>query len=454
MRRREFLKTSTVAVGVSLLEGCRRQEEQFLVQPPTRPAGVLQGQSVWSPSVCQQCAAGCGILVRVVDGNAKKVEGLEAHPVNRGGVCALGHSSLQELYNPDRIIAPQRLTGPRGEGPYEPVTWEDGLAQVVAAINAGPADGLAFVGGPDSGSVAASLLRRLAFELGAPPPTFLEAPELEVERMAAALALGVDDVPFFDVARADYVLSIGASILDHWRSPVHYTRAYADMRRGRPDRRGRLAHAEARLSLTSANADVWLPVRPGTEGVLARGIAGILIAEGAASAEGQAQYATLFPGAAPSLEETAAACDVSPERIQMVARDLAGAERRLVVGGGSAAAHSNGLFNVTAALGLNLLLGNLGQPGGVYAPARAGLTATLTPADVGTTPASALAARLRGEAGTPVRALIVMAADPVQPLPAGWGVEAALANVQTIVALSSFTDDTTLHADLVLPVHT
>ena len=452
MRRREFLKASALGAGVSLLEACRGPDEQFLVQVPLRP-GLLQGETVWRPSVCQQCSAGCGIQVRVVDGDAKKIEGLPDHPVNRGGVCALGHSSLQELYNPDRILTPQRSVGAPAEGRFEALSWEDGLGAVVEAIAGTPAQGLAFVGADRSGLVG-GLLRHFAATLGAAPPTFVEAPELEVERRAARIAFGLDDVPYFDVARSDYVLSIGAPIADRWRSPVHYTRALAHLRRGRPGRRGRLAQAEARMSLSAANADEWLAVRPGTEGVLARALAGVLLSGGGVSTAAQGRYAQLFQDDPPSVAEAAEFCDVAGDKIRRVAEGLGSVESPLVVAGGSAAAHTNGLFNVVAALGLNVLLDNLGRPGGVFAPVRFDLARSILPAATEGPPVADLAARLRGELGPPVELLFVVEADPLHNVPAGWGLRATIAEVDTVVSLSSFFDDTTLQADLVLPLNT
>ena len=450
MRRRDFLKASAIGAGVSLLEGCR-EPERFLVQVPVRP-GVLQGESVWSATTCGQCSAGCGIQVRVVDGNAKKVEGSPLHPVSRGGVCALGHSLLQEIYNPDRLLAPHRRVGVRGEGRFEATSWEEALAEAVEAIG-GVGEGLAFVGSDRSGLTGA-VLRRFAAAVGAPPPAFLEAPELEVERQAARIALGVDDVPYFDIGRSDYVLSIGAPIVDRWRSPVHYTGALADMRRGRRGRRGTLVQAEARMSLTAANADEWLPVRPGTEGVFARALAGVLLSDGSVAGAARDRYATLFPDEPTSVEDAAALCDIGPERIERVARELFAADSRVVVAGGSSAAHTNGVFNVVAALGLNLLLDNLGRPGGVFAPVRFDLGETVAPPQGGETSMAELADRLRGESGPPVEVLFVADADPLHKLPASWGLGEAMADVGTIIVLSSFTDDTTLHADLVLPLNT
>ena len=453
MRRRDFLKATTLATGVSLLEACSGPEEQYLVQPARRkPGSPLPGESTWVPGMCQQCSAGCGIQVRIVDGNARKIEGNPNHPVNLGGVCALGQSALQELYNPDRILAPQRRVGDKGTGTFEDTTWEDGLTAAVETIARTSPDRIAIIGADRSGLTGA-LWRRFSEALGAPAPAFVEAPELEVERRAAQIVLGVTDIPYFDVSRSDYILSIGSAFLDRWRSPVHYTRALAEMRRGQHGRRGRLVQAEARMSLTAANADDWLAVSPGTEGVLARTLAGILLSSGEIETDNAAKYQNLFPGAPPGLEEGAALCAVAAEKIERIATELAAAENKVVMAGGSAAGHQDGLFNVAAALGLNVLLGTLGKPGGVFAPASFDLEDGIAPK---TEPASMaeLATRLRGEELAPVDLLIVVDADPVHTLPASWQLHATMANVGMVIVLSSFRTDTTLLADLVLPLNT
>jgi anaerobic selenocysteine-containing dehydrogenase len=207
------------------------------------------------------------------------------------------------------------------------------------------------------------------------------------------------------------------------------------------------------MSLTAANADAWLPIRPGTEGILARALAGHLLAESGVGAVAAQRYRLLFPGPAPSLEDAAVACDVPVDRILGVAEELASHENAVVIGGGSAGAHTNGVTNVVAALALNLLLENLGQPGGVFAPASFDLVQGVAPAGAGETPLAALAARLRGE-GTPVDLLIVGGGDLVHQSPGGWGVAEAIGNAGTVVVLASFLDDTALHADLILPIAT
>lgn len=442
------MKAGALTAGATLLDGCTSREEVFIEQRVTN-TGALPGETVWLPGVCRQCAAACGIRVRVVDGNAKKIEGNEAHPVSRGGVCALGHSLLQELYNPDRVLQPQRLAGTRGEGSFEPTSWDEALSAAVASLAGASGEGVAVIAGNGTG-LEGALWRRFAAALGAPAPTFLEAPEAAVEREAARLALGVARYPHFDIQGAELVLSIGAPFLDRWRNPVHYIHQFAEMRRGRGTRRGRLIQAEARMSLTAANADVWLPIRPGTEGTLARALGGYLLENGEVGPGARLRYEQLFPSEPPTLEEAATSCDVRLDRLEEVAAELATSENALVLGGGSAAGHTNGLYNVTAALGLNVLLDNMGVPGGVYAPAAIDLGQEISD-DRSSTPASILAERLRDGS---VDVLVVADADPVHTLPGGFGLADAMAGVGTVVVLGSFLDDTAIHADVLLPIST
>ena len=85
-------------------------------------------------------------------------------------------------------------------------------------------------------------------------------------------------LPTIDLARSRFVISFGADLLGTWNSPVAQSVAYGEMRQGRPQVRGKLVQIEARMSLTGANADEWVPVKPGTEGVLALGLAHVIVA--------------------------------------------------------------------------------------------------------------------------------------------------------------------------------
>lgn len=449
LRRRTFIQASALAAGTALLEACGSEEIAFIEQPVARRS-ALKGVSVWRASTCGQCPSGCGTLVRTVDGDAKKVEGIQDHPVNHGGLCALGQASLQGLYNPDRITTPLRSVGDRGSGAFVEIGWEEALEIAAEALADASAKGSgpALLGG-DGGGFQEALLHLFAEALGTAAPAFLRAPDVEVERRAAEIALGAGAPLVYDLAKTDYILSIGPAFLDRWRDPVHATWALSEMRSGRRSRRGKLVQVESRMSQTAATADQWLPVQPGREGLLARALANVLIHEKLVGGPNDS-YLRLFPDPAPTPEEVAEACGIEAGHIRRLARELASVERAVVLGGGSAALQSNGLFNTVAAIGLNLLLGAVGRPGGVYESASFGLTRSMI-----STPATGLddlLARLQGRGGTGSATLLIAEADPLhcQPVTEGW--QAAISSVSSLICLSSFMDDTTRQADLILPV--
>ena len=438
--RRDFFKVYAAA-GVAVLEGCRRRDQE-LIESPARRTTALPGASVWRRSICGQCGAGCEVEVRTVDRLAKKIEGLPNGFVNRGGVCALGHSALQELYHPDRVTEPMRRAA---SGELAPVSWEEALEVAAAAIQGAPA-ATTVVSGAPSGPLQ-GLWRRFAATVGTPAPVHWQPADAVVEGEAARLAFGETCRPAYDLARADYALSIGAPFLDRWRSPVHFAGAWAELT---ADRHGKLVQVEARHSLTAANADDWLPVVPGSEGVFARGLAGLLLdgAE-AISEEGRAAYEALYPQAPPDLAATAERCGLDAGRLERLAAEIGRAERPVVMVGGSALDGEHGLATGAAALALNRLLGAVGREGGIFAGVDFGFEDRLGGDADGAAAPAALADRLADAGASGV--LVVSEADPLYAMP---GLGSAFEGTGTVIALSAFLDDTTLRADLVLPIQT
>ncbi|MBC7962503.1 MAG: twin-arginine translocation signal domain-containing protein, partial [Steroidobacteraceae bacterium] len=114
MKRRTFLQLSGMTAASALLAGCQSQNEKLIPYLIPPDEGVTPGRANYYASSCSFCPAGCGILVRVSEGRAKKIEGNPSHPVNRGRLCARGQATLQELYHPDRVQQPLKRSGPRG----------------------------------------------------------------------------------------------------------------------------------------------------------------------------------------------------------------------------------------------------------------------------------------------------------------------------------------------------
>ena len=86
--------------------GCASKPVETLIPYVVQPEEITPGVATYYATVCQECPAGCGMVVRTREGRAVKVEGNPSHPINQGALCARGQASLQGLYNPDRIRQP------------------------------------------------------------------------------------------------------------------------------------------------------------------------------------------------------------------------------------------------------------------------------------------------------------------------------------------------------------
>src|SRR3990170_1610818 len=132
--RREAIKVGAagaVAAGIAYRVAGLPGLTQILEPGPTPP---VRPSAAYVPSVCLQCPAGCGILVRVVDGRAVKIEGNPLHPINEGRLCPKGQIGLQILYDPDRIKTPLKRVGERGSGQWQPISWDVAVATVAGRL--------------------------------------------------------------------------------------------------------------------------------------------------------------------------------------------------------------------------------------------------------------------------------------------------------------------------------
>ncbi len=466
MDRRRFIKLTAVTGTSATLAACGNPEHQIIRFVPDED--LVPGVATWKPSVCPLCAAGCGLTVRVMEADvettrngqagvvrmavAKKLEGNLAHPISRGRLCARGQAAIQVTYHPDRITQPLKRSGERGSGTYEAIAWDAAIAEVVSRL-----DGLAASGGQKQllaltrpgASQRRALLDQFLAGYGGSPAVAYELFGDEVLRRANAISFGREQLPTFDLARSSYAINFGSDFLGTWNSPVAQGAAYGEMRQGRPGIRGAFVQVESRMSQTGANADEWVPVRPGTEGVLALGLAHLIMAntrrpEGSAGRAGAAiaGWAGGLADYTPAKVEQVTG--VRAGRIERLAQTFADRAPAVAMVGGLPLAQTNGLFTALAVNALNALVGSVGQPGGLYFTPR-----TSAPAAAGAT--SALAAL--AAASAPAQVLIIDGVNPVFTSPAAWKVREAFQKVPFVVSFGQFLDETSILADLILPDH-
>jgi anaerobic selenocysteine-containing dehydrogenase len=472
MDRRDFIKLTAVSgAGATLAAGCGDAAPELIRFIPDDD--LVPGVAEWKPAVCPLCRAGCGLTVRVMEAEAdvvrngqsgvvkiaaaKKLEGQADHPINHGGLCPRGQAAIQITYHPDRITQPLKRSGPRFTGELKALSWDDAIAELVSRLDslaAGGEQGALTILTRAGRSRRHDLVAEFASRFGAAAPIAVEVFGESVLRRANAISFGPEQLPTFDLARSRHVIGFGADFLGTWNSPVAQSYGYGEMRHGQPQTRGTFVQVESRMSQTGASADEWVPVRPGTEGVLALGLARAIIENRLRPAEAAGRAGRAIDGWSAGLndyppEQVEKITGVAARRLDRLAREFAERRPSVAIVGGAPLAHTNGLFTALAVNALNALAGSVGVEGGMMFMPQGSAEATHADADR-TRPSLTResAARLSS-----AKALLLDGADPVFASPRAWRVRETLERIPFIASFGSFIDDTSALADLILPDH-
>lgn len=445
IKRRDFLKIIAVAGGTAAITGgCSSQPVEKIIPYVIPPDNVIPGIPTWYASTCTECPAGCGILVKNREGRAIKIEGNPVSPINSGSVCARGQAMLQGLYNPDRIAEPLRRNP---SGRLGAISWDEAegiLAERIKGILArGMGNRVVFLTNNVSGTLG-RLISDWLSAIGGGRHIVYEAFAHESLKEANKITFGVDRIPTYNIEKAKFLLSFGADFLETWLSPVEYARKFSQMHSYRKDKgMGKFVHVEPRRSLTGANADEWVAIKPGTEAFLALGIANIVLTEGSGSPPGDAaRLKSLLKDYIP--EMVSSITGVTQETIRRIAKDFIEMRPSLAIGGGAAISSTNATQTFVAINILNYVSGNIGET------VNFGESLTISQSNSFRDMVALVDSMSKGE----VELLIVYNVNPAFTLPESLNFEGAIKRVPYVVSFSSFMDETTESANLVLPDHT
>ncbi len=426
IKRRDFLKVVGAGGAGATVFGCSTQQVEKLLPYVVPDEEITPGVATWYASVCGECPAGCGVWVRSREGRVVKVEGNPNHPVSGGALCSRGYASVQGLYDPDRLRTPLLKTA----GGFREVSWEE--AESLLAQRLGEGEYHLFVTGrlgPSMTGLVDDVLsvaggRRVEYEALAEAPL----------RDATRIAFGRNFLPGYDFERARVVFSFGADFLETWLSPVHYQRGFARMSGvDVHGSKGRMVFLAPRLSLTGQNADEWVPLRPGSEAVVALAMAHVIVREGGDAGP----YRPVLDAYDPASVE--AVSGVPAREIETLARRFLEESPSLAVGPGVVGHHRNATAANVAVHILNAVAGNVGR------------TVLLRRVDEGAP--SRPFAELRSAMGAMSRAgvVMVMGTNPAFSLPPAAGFAEAFGSAGFRAAFASSMDETAALCDLVLP---
>jgi Fe-S-cluster-containing dehydrogenase component len=407
--RRTFLRCAGFGVAAATLASCTRAPVRNIVPRLQGTEGAPPGRAIRIATTCGGCAAGCGVLAKVVDGRPVKLEGLPGHPVSDGALCAVGQAQVLSLYDGLRLAAPT-VGGTK-------TSWADADRAVAAKLEGGRGRVRLLTGtvnGPSTRAWIAAFCERFGAR-------HVVHDALSASSIADAHAAthGVRAVPRYRFDRARVVASFGADFLGTWISPVEFARGRRTARAldGAPPSAAQASkhwQIEARTSMTGLRADRRVRLAPWETGATLASLHDALVAKSGLSL-------ALSTGGAPAF-------------VAELADELWAARGESLVVADDADPAALAVVNA-----VNELLGNYGHTLDLAEPSQAKL------GDDGAVRALVDEMKAGG-----VGALVVAGSNPAYDLVAAE-FAAAAAKVPFVVVLAPLADETTALAHAVLP---
>lgn len=387
--RRAFLKTSALAAALSTYS-CKFKAEI------KAPLGTERYNEKYIPSVCLQCPGGCGILVRVVNGKAVKIEGNPLYPSNKGKTCPKGQIGLQILYDPDRIKGPMKRIGKRGSNNWQRIDWETAInivADKIIELREKELSHTIVVMGGRYRGVMGDLVSRFCEAIGTPNNVGHSSICSDGTPLAHWATQGIKKYAAYDWENCEYLLCFGGSFIEAWRPTAMLLRCYGAMRRKREGIRAKIVQVETRFSQTASKADEWIPINPGTDAAFALGIAYVIISEELYNKDFINKYTFGFEDWIDDKgikhigfktlvlrdynpDEVSKITGIPSETIIRIAREFASKSPHCIAAGERGISmQSNGIYTRMAIHSLNALVGSIEEKGGILTQMDPPLTA-------------------------------------------------------------------------------
>src|SRR3954470_6224421 len=324
-------------------------------------------------TTCPLCEATCGLELTLEDGAITKIRGDKDDVFSKGFICPKGNA-LQHLHeDPDRVRTPLRKNPDTGE--FEPVSWDAAFAEIDERLSAifaehGRDAVAAYLGNPSAhGHEAVLYARALLKAIGSKNIYSASSVDQMPKQLSVGLMFGTGfSVPIPDIDRTDHMLLLGANPLAS-NGSLMTAPDYRGRLRAIQERGGKFVVIDPRRSRTAEGADEHHFIVPGTDALLLFALVNVLYAEGLVSVgrleELCAGLDEIESLAAPFTPEAVApVCGIEADEIVRMARELAAAERAVVYGRIGTCTQEFGTLASWLVDVLNVLTGNLDEPGG------------------------------------------------------------------------------------------
>ncbi|MER7568182.1 molybdopterin oxidoreductase family protein [Streptomyces sp. NPDC097941] len=429
--------------------------------------------------ICPLCEATCGLTLTIEGTRVTGARGDRDDVFSKGFICPKGAAFGAVDADPDRLRTPLV----RRDGELREATWEEAFDAIAAGIRAvvdghGANSVGVVLGNPNVHTMAGALYPPVLLSgLGTRSVFTASTVDQMPKHVSSGLLYGdANAIPVPDLDHTDHLLLIGANPLES-NGSLCTAPDFPGKLKALKARGGTLTVIDPRRTRTARLADRHIAVRPGTDALLLAAMAYTLFEEGLVDTGELTPHLQGIDELRSSLgdftpEAVAGPCDVDAVVIRTLARELAAAPTAAVYGRIGSCTVPHGTLASWLVDVLNILTGNLDRPGGALFP-QAATDRTPRPAGPshgfalgrwhsrvsqhpeakGELPLSALAEEIdtATREGEPIRALVVVAANPVLSAPDGDRLDKALGSLDFMVSVDPYLNETSRHAHVVLP---
>ncbi len=375
--RRDFLRlASGLAAGLATggLSGCTSPSASPDGQEPReqrgRGGGIDYARAKATPTICFGCTTHCGVIGWVQDERVRLIEGNPLDPNTLGTVCSKANGMVSYTYDPERILYPLLRVGKRGEGRWKRISWEEAYERIAARLRpirqSGHPERFVFHYGRDK---TKGFTSRFTNAFGTPNRLNRRSICSSNRRVPLMSFYGREfEWESQDLERTRYVINFGANPMEAHQGGLYLVRRLMD---AKVERGAKLVTFEVRPSATASISDEFHTVRPASDGAIALAMARTIIDEGLADgafwerwanvplAEVRAELEPFTPAFAEAESGVPAA------EITRIAREFAAAAPACTtISNRGSAKHYNGVQADRAIRMLDVLVGNVGRPGG------------------------------------------------------------------------------------------
>ena len=430
---------------------------------------------------CPLCEATCGLEISVnPQEQIVRIRGDKDDVFSHGFICPKG-STLKQLHeDPDRLRKPMV----KRNGVHVEVTWDEAWKEVERGLMGvidrhGRGSLSAYLGNPNAHNLGPQLFSGVMLRSMGTRNIFSAS---SVDQMPMHVAGGfmfgsAQHIPVPDLDHTDYLLMLGANPYmsngSLCTAPDYPGRIQAIRARG-----GKVVVVDPRRSKTAENSDEWVSIRPGTDGLFMAALANVMFAEGIAKVEpriasqmnGLEEFRTAVLPVTP--ERVTAATGVPAETIVRIAREMCAAPTCAVYGRIGVNTVEFGSTNAWLVNALSIITGNFDKRGGdmFTTPAVGGASTRGTagkgkgfqtgrghsrvsnkPEVLGEYPVAVFGEEILTPGENQIRAAITVAGNPVLSTPHSEQLDRALADLEFMVSIDIYLNETTRHADVILP---